>query len=247
MSNDTDSFVLLFHFTPYFQTLGMKEIWQQYGSGEKRRMLPLYRAISRLGTPLANTMVKAHILTGDECMSKVRTKHAAVTSDPVQLLMNFGETYTLSKQDEALAEKYLVRVWAGARSTTTAETFETSPTRLENYTSASPGLDCLPPTSSVIKGHIRRGAFLIHRACTLLINIDGPETRLAPVIHGGWEEHLGMLLSTKCLNPLPWSLLILCKCTGKCDTRRCPCHAAGVLCITFCHSKVDNSPCGNLT
>jgi len=106
-----------------------------------------------------------------------------VTSDPVQFLMNFGETDTLSEQDEALAEKYLVRVWAGARSTTTAETFDHL--RLENYTSASAGLDCLPPTSSVIKGHIRRGAFLIHRACKLLINTDGPETRLAPVTHGG--------------------------------------------------------------
>ena len=109
-------------------------------------MLPLHQAISRLGTPLAKTMIKAHILTGDDCMSKVGTKHAAVTSDPVQFLMNFGETDTLSEQDEALAEKYLVRVWAGARSTTTAETFDHL--RLENYTSASAGLDCLPPTSS---------------------------------------------------------------------------------------------------
>ncbi|KAH3752918.1 hypothetical protein DPMN_187544 [Dreissena polymorpha] len=56
--------------------------------------------------------------------------------------MNFGETDTLS-------EKYLVRVWAGARSTTTAGTFHHL--RLENYTSASAGRDCLPPTSSVIK------------------------------------------------------------------------------------------------
>ncbi|KAH3722039.1 hypothetical protein DPMN_064988 [Dreissena polymorpha] len=36
MSNDTDSFTLLLDFTPYFQTLCMKEIWQQYGTGEKR-------------------------------------------------------------------------------------------------------------------------------------------------------------------------------------------------------------------
>ncbi|KAH3722038.1 hypothetical protein DPMN_064987 [Dreissena polymorpha] len=69
-------------------------------------------------------MIKAHILTGDDCMSNVGTKHAAVTSEPVQFLINFGETYTLSALDEALAEKHLVRVWAGARSTSTAETFD---------------------------------------------------------------------------------------------------------------------------
>lgn len=158
MSNDTDTFALLLHFTPHFQALGLKEIWQPYGTGEKRRMLPLHQAIAQLKTPLAKTMIKAHILTGDDCMSKVETKHAAVACDPIQYLTNFGET----EQDEALAEKYLVRVWAGDRSTTTTETFDQL--RLENYTSASAGIDFLPPTSSVIKGHIRRGAFLVHNA-----------------------------------------------------------------------------------
>ncbi|KAH3725180.1 hypothetical protein DPMN_051015 [Dreissena polymorpha] len=86
--------------------------------------------------------------------------------------MNFGETDTLSEQDKALADKYLVRVWSGARSTTTAETFDHF--RIENYNSASAGLDCIPPTSSVIKGNIRRGAFLIRNACKLLINIMVP-------------------------------------------------------------------------
>jgi len=57
-------------------------------------------------------------------MSKVETKHAAVVCDPVQYLTNFGETDTLSDQDIPLAEKYLVRVWARARSTTTAEAFD---------------------------------------------------------------------------------------------------------------------------
>jgi len=62
----------------------------------------------------------------------------------------------------------------------------------KNYTSASTGIDSIPRTRSVIKGHIRRGAFLVHRACKLLVNIDEPMT------HGGWEEHLGKLLRSKC-------------------------------------------------
>lgn len=239
MSNDTDTFALLLHFTPHFQALGLKEIWQPYGTGEKRRMLPLHQAIAQLKTPLAKTMIKAHILTGDDCMSKVETKHAAVACDPIQYLTNFGET----EQDEALAEKYLVRVWAGDRSTTTTETFDQL--RLENYTSASAGIDFLHPTSSVIKGHIRRGAFLVHRACKLLANIDEPETQQAPVTHGGWEEHLGKLLPSKCLKPLPQSAHIV-------QVYRKVCHSTlsllccGVLCVTFCHGKADTLPCENL-
>ncbi len=44
VSNDTDTFALLLHYTAYLQSLGLKEIWQQYGTGEKRRMLPLHQA-----------------------------------------------------------------------------------------------------------------------------------------------------------------------------------------------------------
>ena len=150
VSNDTDTFTLLLHYTPHFQVLELKELSQQYSTGEKRCMLPLHQAASPLGEPLAKTVIKAHILTGDDCMSKVGTKHAAVVCDPVQYLTNFGETDTLSDQDIPLAEKYLVRVWARARSTTTAEAFD----QLRgDYTSVSSGLDALPPTSSVITGH----------------------------------------------------------------------------------------------
>ena len=42
VSNDTDTFALLLHYTPYFQTLGTKEIWQEYGTGGKKRKLPLH-------------------------------------------------------------------------------------------------------------------------------------------------------------------------------------------------------------
>ena len=70
ISNDTDTFALLLHYTPYFQELGLREIWQQYGTGEKKHMLTLHQAVSHLGAPLAKTVIKAHILTGDDCMSK---------------------------------------------------------------------------------------------------------------------------------------------------------------------------------
>ena len=74
--------------------LELKELWQQYSTGEKRCMLPLHQAVSHLGEPLAKTVIKikAHISTGDDCMSKVGTKHAAVVCDPVQYLTNCGET-----------------------------------------------------------------------------------------------------------------------------------------------------------
>ena len=35
LSNDTDVFTLLLHYTSHLKELGLKELWQQYGTGEK--------------------------------------------------------------------------------------------------------------------------------------------------------------------------------------------------------------------
>jgi hypothetical protein len=84
VSNDTDTFALLLHYTPYFQDLWSEEMWQQYGTGEKRRKLPLHQAVSKLGASLVKAVIKVHILIGDDCMGKLGSKHAAVACDPVQ-------------------------------------------------------------------------------------------------------------------------------------------------------------------
>ena len=104
LSNDTDSFALLVHYAQYLQTMGVKDIWQQYGSGEKRHMLPLHQAVSQFGAPFAKTVIRGHILTGDDYVRKVGTKHAAMACSPVQYLTNFGETDPLLEQDVVLAE-----------------------------------------------------------------------------------------------------------------------------------------------
>ena len=78
LSNDTDSFALLVHYAQHLQTLGVKDSWQQYGNGEKRHMLPLHQAVSQFGAPFAKTVIRGHILTGDDYMRKVGTKHAAM-------------------------------------------------------------------------------------------------------------------------------------------------------------------------
>ena len=57
-------------------------------------------------------------------------------------MTNFGETDSLSEQDEALAEKYLIHVLADIRSTTTAVTF--NQLKWENYSSARVRIDSLP-------------------------------------------------------------------------------------------------------
>ena len=189
-------------------------------------MLPLHQAVSNLGAPLAKTVIKAHILTGDDCMSKVGTKHAAMASDPVQYLTNFGEVNTLSDQDTALAENTWYVSGQGSGQIQLLKLLMTSGWKI-TAVPARAGIDALPLTSSVIRGHIQRGAFLVLRACHLFETAKELMARLGPLEHG-WEEHFGTLLPSKGLKPLPPSLLTVCKCVGQ---------AAGVPCITICMEK----------
>jgi len=40
MSNDTDTVVLLLHYIGLFKEGGLHELWVQFWTGEKRRMIP---------------------------------------------------------------------------------------------------------------------------------------------------------------------------------------------------------------
>ena len=98
-------------------------------------MIPTHSIYHHLGDVRSRTVVKAHILTGQDCMSKIGTKHCALVCNPERYLSNFGESSALSEQDVALAEEFLVKCWVGARSSTSCKSFDKL--RVERYTSGN--------------------------------------------------------------------------------------------------------------
>ena len=138
LSNDTDMFALLTYYMPYFKSVGVKEMWQQYGVGDNRRRLPIHQVLTVLGEVRCKAILKAHILTEEDCPGNIGTKHAATHFSREQYLINFGESSELSDGDSALAEEFLVKLLMSS------------------------------VTSSVVKGHIHRGAFLVYRSIHLL-------------------------------------------------------------------------------
>ena len=67
-------------------------------------MIPTHSIYHHLGDVRSRKLVKAHTLTGQDCMSKIGTKHCALACNPERYLTNFEEFSTLSEQDIALAE-----------------------------------------------------------------------------------------------------------------------------------------------
>lgn len=244
LSNDADSIILLLRYILEFKKNGLKELWVRYATGEKRRMIPLHILHNVLGEELCHILVKVHAMTGNDALSAVGTKLAGLRSEPVYYLSSFGESPLLSESDLDLAEEYLVRVYNGTRSKTNATTF--NELRYESQVrSTVVALDKLPPTSSVIRQHLKRAFFVIRQDITLL---KLTRTLLDPIDYR-WNIVDNYLLPDKGLNPFSDELAVLCGCSGKCVNPRCSCFKEGRLCVVYCHKKsvATQSNCINST
>ena len=219
----------------------MLDLWVEFGSGEHRRQLPLHILATRLCPSLCRALVKVHVPIGDDALSKIGTKHAALVCEPEKYLTYFAESHDFNNDELAeKVEEYLVRVWAGAGHKTPSQTFDQL--WLEHHTKvATPKpLAQLPPSSNIIRAHIQRTFCVVYNVLNLL---DDSRPVLDPTNHG-WICDDGTLLPVKGLKPLPAAMLTVCRCDGKCATKSCRCAKAGHVCVVFCHkSKV--SECQN--
>ena len=128
-------------------------------------------------------------------------------------LSQFGESPFLAEHDINCAEEYLVKCYNGVKSVTHCRTFDEL--RLQCVESAKViGLEQLPPTSSVVRDHIRRAFYDIRNDVTLL---DDPPV-LDPIDYS-WKDLDGVMVPDKHLKPIPENILKLCGCVGKCDTK----------------------------
>ena len=228
LSNDTDTVTRLLRFIHMLIRDGLKELWVEFGTGEKRRLLPLHRMAERMGEPLCHVTGKAHLLTGDDVTSNIGTKLAAMKCNPTGYLTEFAERAELPETEFAQVEEYHVQVWAGARSKASAKTFDQL--RLEVHTNASAPtpMTKMPPTSSVVRGHISRAFFVIR-------GVIASEGSRLDCSQYGWESDGGALKPLKCLNPLPTNMLSTLKCSGRCEPMRYPCITSSVMCVIHCH------------
>ena len=72
-------------------------MWQQYGTGNHEKMLALYDIATTLGPAKVQVIVKAHILAGEDAISKLGSKRAAVALNPDEFLRNCGEQPTFKE------------------------------------------------------------------------------------------------------------------------------------------------------
>ena len=185
--------------------------------GEHKRNIPLHTLHIRFGAAFCSILVKVHVLSGNDAVSKVGTKHVALTCNPLSLT-NFADTDSLTTVDISVVERYLVKVLAGAGSNTTADTFDKF--RHDSYLNEK-ALTDLPPTSSAICGDIRWCFCVIRNAITLL------ETHQHDFLPQNfcWTIEGSVMIPKASIQPIPTELFVCFLCGGRCEIRKCKCKA----------------------
>ena len=107
-STDTDVLVLLIH---YFESISdqAKEVWNQFGTGDKTRYIPVHSLVQNIGKFRASSLLAAHILSGCDVTSKVGTKAAAIKQIDLTLPL-FGQSQTAKVESLQDSERYLVKL-----------------------------------------------------------------------------------------------------------------------------------------
>ena len=232
-STDTDVVCLLMRYVGVFKSKGLRELWIKYGSGCHVRYIPIHYYHEQLGPQSSSDLIKIHILTGNDLISKLGTKHSAfkqLTESPPEL-SGFAESDELPDEDVRNIESILCRVWAPSSGSTTFNSL-----RYQFYRKSNSCVQNLPPTSDVVRGHILRSFFVIRRQVNLLNPNYKP---LQPENYGWKNTEQSILLPEKFLNPIPDQLIVTCGCKSEtpCKRNQCSCRRANVKCTTYCLLK----------
>jgi len=110
LSSDTDVFVVAMYFYHLLAANGLAELWLRWGVGDKTRFIPLHVIAVKVGKPMCEVLIAAHVLTSSDITSKFGMKAAGIKAEPVLYLKDFGRADTDVQDCVQNAEKFLVQV-----------------------------------------------------------------------------------------------------------------------------------------
>ena len=124
VSNDTDAYTLFLNHLPYFNNKDLKELWRQFGTSQRKSIIPLHDVCQILGQSFTKVILKTHVLTGDDTMSKIGSNKTALSNEDLVLnLSGFMNNKEIVDEEICQAEKRLDLVWSGTREVN-AKTFD---------------------------------------------------------------------------------------------------------------------------
>ena len=191
LMSDTDVLVLLLRYCAIFLRMKLKNLYIKIGTGTSARYLPFHEVANILGEKQCLNLLKAHIATGYNWLSKLGSKSNALHT--FNLLDSFGESDVIGNDLINATEEYLMSVMRGKD--VSFKTFDEY--RYHQYVTCSRLVKSLVPSSYCIRNvHIMCLFYLIRRLSSLL---DTHFVSMDPRNYS-WLEKNGFLLPDKCLH-----------------------------------------------
>ena len=81
-SNDTDVVILLLFYIENFKQYGLEKLWIHFGKQKTKSYIPLHEIYEKFGADYCRSLLKCHIGTGCDYLSKVGTKKSAINAEP---------------------------------------------------------------------------------------------------------------------------------------------------------------------
>ena len=222
-SNDADVLTfILYHMYECFRW-GVSEVWIQYGTGTKKRYIPLHTLATSLGE------TKSNIVSGCGVTSNIGTKASALKQNPDEYLQLFGEKGIDNDLTFKNAEKYLLELLCTGSKCSTFDEL-----RYHFYTMKAKSLKELPPNSLQILGHLKSCYYVI-RLNSMLLCYD--QFGLNPCMFGCKCINLVMMPEKPNVS-MPEYYTVTCGCKSDVCKRRCKCRLLNESCTEYCKCEL---------
>ena len=158
LTNDTKVLVLLLRYCAIFLRMKLKNLYIKIRTGTSTRYLPLHELANILGEKQCRNLLKAHISTGCDWLSKLGTKSNALHK--VDLLDSFRGSDVIDNDLINATEEYLMSVLKGKN-----VSFKTYDEYVyHQYVMCNTSTQSLVPSSYCLRnGHMMHLFYLIRR------------------------------------------------------------------------------------
>lgn len=238
--DDTDVLILLLYYSQTSHINKNMKIFMHTGHRDKERFVPVHLISQKLGSIVCSILPAIHAITGCDSTSSIHMigKNRAYTKmvnekSHIKDLVNLGDDIHDSKFTDA-ARHFLLMMY-GVKKNSKLISMTLDDYRFVIASTSNKSSSNLPPTENAFHQHILRCKVQVQ----IWVNSHVPKPSLWSPIGNGWYLQSGILTPVKItIPPAPDELRdmthLYCRDSDCKITRKCPCLAAGMPCITIC-------------
>ena len=237
LSNDTDVIIIALSYFAQLKALGLEQLWVSFGTGKRRRWLPIHDLSAHLGPEKSKGLLFFHAFSGCDTVSGFRGKGKKSFLQTCNVFPDITETFaklsrfpvSISDMDVYELARFVVLLYDRA-----SPFSDVNAARKTLFMQKGTQFDHLPPTMAALTQHIKRA---VYQGGIIWGQALEADPKLLPPGHWGWiknSDNSWNIYWTD-LSPISDICKELCKCSCKKQcSARCSCRKSNLQCTSIC-------------